>query len=464
MDVENRKESFLQKDSAEHEGYVRAHRSFNRIWKERNSAQPELLEKILDKDNLNRAFKRVKANKGAPGIDGMTIEEALTYFRENQKEFVDRIYRGKYTPSPVRRVEIPKPEGGVRKLGIPTVIDRTLQQAITQQLMPIYEPLFAEGSYGYRPGRDAKQAIQKVKEYAEQGYTFAVSLDLSKYFDTLNHERLLNLLRQEVKDERVIQLIKRYLKSGVMENGVVMETEEGSPQGGNLSPLLANIYLDEFDKEFLRRGIPCVRYADDIVLLAKSKRASERLLESSTRYLEEKLKLTVNREKSRTVSVYAIRNFKVLGFALGRNGGGVFIKVHPKSWKRFRQKLKILSSRRRVQSIKSSLEKIKVYARGWLNYYGIASMKKRIDDINGWLYHRIRMCIWKQWKKPKTKVRNLLKMGVPEDLAYQAGNTRRGYWFATHTVAVNMAMTKERLVRAGFYDLANAYQLVHVNC
>ena len=249
MDAENRKESCLQKDSAEHEGYVRAHRSFNRIWKERNSAQPELLEKILDKDNLNRAFKRVKANKGAPGIDGMTIEEALTYFRENQKEFVNRIYSGKYTPSPVRRVEIPKPEGGVRKLGIPTVIDRTLQQAITQQLIPIYEPLFAEGSYGYRPGRDAKRAIQKVKEYAEQGYTYAVSLDLSKYFDTLNHERLLNLLRQEVKDERVIQLIKRYLRSGVMENGVVMETEEGSPQGGNLSPLLANIYLDEFDKE-----------------------------------------------------------------------------------------------------------------------------------------------------------------------------------------------------------------------
>ena len=293
MDAENRKESCLQKDSAEHEGYVRAHRSFNRIWKEGDSAQPELLEKILDKDNLNRAFKRVKANKGAPGMDGMTIEEAHSYFRENQKEFENRIYRGKYTPSPVRRVEIPKPDGGVRKLGIPTVIDRTLQQAVTQQLMPIYEPLFAEGSYGYRPGRDAKQAIQKVKEYAEQGYTYAVSLDLSKYFDTLNHERLLNLLRQEVKDERVIQLIKRYLKSGVMENGVVIETEEGSPQGGNLSPLLANIYLDEFDKEFLRRGVPCVRYADDIVLLAKSRRASERLLESSIRYLEEKLKLTV---------------------------------------------------------------------------------------------------------------------------------------------------------------------------
>ena len=286
-----------QRDSAEHEGYAKASRSFNRIWKERDSAQPKLLEAILYKDNFNRAYKRVKANKGAPGIDGMTIKEALPYLREHQQELTDRIYRGKYTPSPVRRVEIPKPDGGVRKLGIPTVIDRTLQQAITQQLVPIYEPLFADGSFGYRPGRSAKDAILKVKEYAEKGYTYAVSLDLSKYFDTLNHEILINLLRKTVKDERVVQLIKRYLKSGVMENGVVMETEEGSPQGGNLSPLLANIYLNEFDQEFVKRRVPCIRYADDIVLLAKSKRASERLLESSTKYLEEKLKLTVNREK-----------------------------------------------------------------------------------------------------------------------------------------------------------------------
>ena len=249
MGAENR-ESCSQRDSAEREGYVRAHRSFRRIWKERDSAQPELLEKILDKDNLNRAFKRVKANKGAPGIDGMTVEEAGAYLRKTQKELIGRIKRGKYTPDPVRRVEIPKPDGGIRKLGIPTVKDRIFQQAITQQLMPVYEPLFSENSYGYRPGISAKAAILKVKEYAEQGYTHAVTLDLSKYFDTLNHEMLLNILRRNVKDERVIQWIKRYLKSGVMENGVVMETEEGSPQGGNISPLLANIYLNEFDQEF----------------------------------------------------------------------------------------------------------------------------------------------------------------------------------------------------------------------
>ena len=461
--AENTNSGCSQRDSAEHEGYAKASRSFNRIWKERDSAQPKLLEVILNKDNLNRAYKRVKANKGAAGIDGMTIEEALLYLKEHQQELINRILRGKYTPSPVRRVEIPKPDGGMRKLGIPTVIDRIIQQAITQQLVPIYEPLFAENSFGYRPNRSAKDAIIKVKEYAEQGYTYAVVLDLSKYFDTLNHEILINLLRRNIKDERVVQLIKRYLKSGVMENGVIMETEGGSPQGGNLSPLLANIYLNEFDQEFSKRGVPCIRYADDIVLLAKSKRASERLLESSTRYLEEKLKLTVNREKSRAVSVFAIRNFKFLGFALGRNGSGIYVRVHPKSWKKFKSKLKDLSSRRSVQSIKPSLEKVKVYARGWLNYYGIASMKKNIDDINGWLYHRIRMCIWKQWKRSKTKVKNLIKMGVPEDLAWQAGNSRRGYWFTTHTVAINMAMTKERLISSGFYDLAIAYQSVHVN-
>ena len=462
MDAEN-KESCLQKNSAEHEGYVRAHRSFNRIWKEKDSAQPKLLEKILDRDNLNRAFKRVKANKGAPGIDGITVDEIGAYLRENQKAIIERIYGGKYTPDPVRRVEIPKPDGGVRKLGIPTVKDRIFQQAITQQLMPIYEPLFSDSSYGYRPERNAKDAIVKVKEYAEQGCTHAVALDLSKYFDTLNHERLLNILRRNVKDERVIQWIKRYLKSGVMENGVVMETEEGAPQGGNLSPLLANIYLNEFDQEYQKRGVAVVRYADDIVLLAKSERAAKRLLETSTKYLEGELKLQVNQKKSRVVSVFAIRNFKFLGFTLGKNGKGIYVRVHGKSWKKMKSKLKALSSRRTVQSIRHSLEKIKVYMRGWLNYYGIADMKNRIEELNKWLYHRIRMCIWKQWKEPKTKVRNLLKMGVSEDLACQAGNSRRGYWFVTHTVAINMAMTKERLINSGFYDLATAYQSVHVN-
>lgn len=464
MGAENKEESCLQRDSAEHKGYVRAHRSFNRIWKERDSAEPDLLEKILDRDNLNRAYKRVKANKGAPGVDGMTIDETLTYLREHNHEIVDRIKAGHYTPKPVRRVEIPKPDGGVRKLGIPTVIDRTIQQAMTQQMIPIYEPLFSEDSYGYRPGKSAKDAIRKVKEYAEQGYTHAVSLDLSKYFDTMNHTILLNLLRRDIKDERVIQMVKRYLKSGVMENGVVIETGEGASQGGNLSPLLANVYLNEFDQEYKKRGVPCIRYADDIVLLAKSERAAKRLLETSTKYLEGTLKLKVNQEKSRVVSVFAIRNFKFLGFALGRNGKGIYVRVHAKSWKQFKSTLRELSSRRRCQSIRPSLERIKVYARGWLNYYGIASMKNNLDDLNGWLYHRIRMCIWKQWKLPRTKKRNLIKLGIPEYFACMAANSRKGYWRTSNTSTVNRALSKERLIRSGFYDLAIAYQSMHVNC
>ena len=464
MDAENNKESCSQRDSAEHKGYVRAHRSFNRIWKERDSAEPDLLGKILEKDNLNRAYKRVKANKGAPGVDGMTIEEALPWLREHGRELTDRIRSGKYTPSSVRRVEIPKPDGGVRKLGIPTVSDRIIQQAMTQQLTPVFEPLFSDNSFGYRPGRSAKDAIQRIKEYAEQGYTRAVVLDLSKYFDTLNHTILLNLLRQQVKDERVIQMVKRYLKSGVMENGVVMPTEEGSPQGGNLSPLLANIYLNEFDWEFSRRGVPCIRYADDIVLLAKSERASERLLETSTKYLEETLKLKVNREKSRTVSVFAIRNFKFLGFCFGKNSKGVYIRVHQKSWQKTKDKLRELTSRSKCGSIVRAMERIKVFMRGWLNYYGIADMKRNIESLNGWLYRRIRMCIWKQWKLPKTRKRKLLGLGLPEWAAREGAYSRKAYWRMAGSGVVQRALTKERLIRWGFYDLATAYQSMHVNC
>ena len=462
MDAEN-KESCLQRDSAERKGYVRAHRSFNRIWKERDSAEPDILGKILNKDNLNRAYKRVKANKGAPGVDGMTIEEAFQWLKEHNHELTERIRKGHYTPSPVRRVEIPKPDGGVRKLGIPTVIDRIIQQAMSQQLIPIYEPKFSDGSFGYRPGRSAKDAVQRIEEYAEQGYTKAVVLDLSKYFDTLNHELLVNILRRDVKDERVIQMIKRYLRSGVMENGVVVKTEEGSPQGGNLSPLLANVYLNEFDQEFNKRGVPCIRYADDIVLLAKSERASERLLESSTKYLEGTLKLKVNREKSRTVSVFAIRNFKYLGFCFGKSGKGIYVRVHGKSWKKAKDKLRKLTSRSRCGSIVKTMERIKEYMRGWLNYYSMADMKNNVERLNRWLYRRIRMCIWKQWKLPKTRKRKLMGLGMPEWAACEGAYSRKAYWRMANAGVVKRALTKERLINWGFYDLATAYQSMHVN-
>ena len=287
-----------QRDSAEHEEYAGARSIGGRETGEADGA--DLLERILSRENLNRAYKRVKANKGAPGIDGMTVEDALPWLREHREELLEQIREGKYKPQPVRRKEIPKPDGGIRKLGIPTVVDRIIQQAIAQQLTPIFEPLFSDGSYGYRPGRSAQMAIQKVKEYAEQGYTTAVLIDLSKYFDTLNHELLMNMVREEVHDKRVVELIKRFLKSGVMEDGLHMKTKEGSPQGGPLSPLLANIYLNKFDHEMEGRGVHVIRYADDIVVLARTPRAGERLLESSRRYLEGKLPEESQRETERT--------------------------------------------------------------------------------------------------------------------------------------------------------------------
>ena len=371
-----------QRDSAEHEEYAGAQSADRREPEETDGA--DLLERILSRENLNRAYKRVKANKGAPGIDGMTVEDALPWLREHREELLDQIRNGKYKPQAVRRKEIPKPDGGIRKLGIPTVVDRIIQQAIAQQLTPIYEPLFSDGSYGYRPGRSAQMAIQKVKEYAEQGYTTAVLIDLSKYFDTLNHDLLMNMVREEVHDKRVIELIKRFLKSGVMENGLHIKTEEGSPQGGPLSPL------------------------------PRTPRAGERLLESSRRYLEGKLKLKMNMEKSRVVSVYSKRNFKFLGFALGKGKDGVFIRAHAKSLKKAKRKLKELTSRSQGRNVRVVMHKVKVFMRGWLGYFYVASMRNMMKSWDEWLRRRFRMYIWKQWKLPRTRVKNLLKLGIPE--------------------------------------------------
>jgi len=449
-----------QRDSAEHEEYAGARSADGRETEEADGA--DLLERILDRENLNRAYKRVKANKGAPGIDGMTVEDALPWLREHREELLDKIRSGKYKPQPVRRKEIPKPDGGVRKLGIPTVVDRIIQQAIAQKISPIFEPLFSDGSYGYRPGRSAQMAIQKVKEYAEQGYTTAVLIDLSKYFDTLNHDLLMNMVREEVKDKRVVELVKRFLKSGVMENGLRIRTEEGSPQGGPLSPLLANIYLNKFDQEMEGRGVHVIRYADDIVVLAKSPRAAERLLESSRKHLEGKLKLKMNMEKSKAVSVFSLRNFKFPGFALGKGKGGVFIRTHAKSLKKAKQKLKELTSRSQGRNVRKVMENVKVFIRGWLGYFGIASMKTTMQEWDGWLRRRIRMYIWKQWKKPSARVRNLVKLGMPQWMAYRNGNSRKGYWAVAGSGILTHTITNERLVRAGYYSLSDRYESLHL--
>jgi group II intron reverse transcriptase/maturase len=458
MKAENRK-GCPQRDSAEHEEYAGARSADSRELTETGGA--DLLERILDRNNLNRAYKQVRANHGAPGIDGMTVEDALPWLREHREELLESIRQGKYRPQPVRRKVIPKPDGGERKLGIPTVVDRIIQQAIAQQLVPIYEPLFSDGSYGYRPKRSAQMAIQKVKEYAEQGYTQAVLIDLSKYFDTLNHDLLMNMVREQVHDKRVVELIKRFLKSGIMENGLYIKTQEGSPQGGPLSPLLANIYLDKFDKEMERRGVPVVRYADDIVMLAKSPRAAERLLESSRRYLEGKLKLKMNLEKSRAVSVYAKRNFKFLGFALGKGRNGIFIRVHAKSLKKAKQKLKELTSRSQGRNVRTVMYKVKVYARGWLGHFGIASMRNTLKSWDEWLRRRFRMYIWKQWKVPKARIRNLIKLGISRYYAHKWGYAK-AYWRVAGSPVLTSSITTERLAHAGYLSLSDRYESLHL--
>ena len=464
MKAENRgNEGFLQRESVEHQGYAEARSTDRSEGKERDGAS-DLLEAILDRDNLNRAYKRVKSNHGAAEIDGMSVEEALPWLREHREELLPSIRDGSYEPSPVRRKEIPKPDGGVRKLGIPTVVDRVIQQGIAQKLQNIWEPQFSDSSYGYRPKRSGQQAIEKVKEYAEEGYRYAVSVDLSKYFDTLNHELLMNLLHRKIQDMRVLRIIKKYLKSGVMGNGVVSKTEEGSPQGGPLSPLLANIYLNEFDWEMCGRGVKTVRYADDIVVFAKSKRAAERLMESSRKYLEGKLKLRVNRDKSHIARVNAMKDFKFLGFAYGKGKDGLFIRAHPKALLKAKNRLRAITKRNRGVNVRKVMQEIKVYMTGWLNYYGIASLKTKMREWDEWLRHRIRAYIWKQWKKPKTKRKNLMKLGVPEYYAHMAANSRRGYWFTVNTGVVTRGITNERLTRAGFFELSPAYESIQTAC
>ena len=447
----------LQRDGVEREEYAGVRSTNSRDGEEKDGAN-DLLESILDRENLNQAYKQVNRNHGAPGVDGMTVEMALPWLKEHRDELLQSIKEGQYKPSPVRRVEIPKTDGGIRKLGIPTVIDRIIQQAIAQKLQLIFEPLFSDGSYGYRPRRSAQQAIQKVKNYAKQGYTHAVEIDLSKYFDTLNHELLLNLLRRHIHDKRVIELIKRYLKSGVMENGVVRKTDEGSPQGGPLSPLLANIYLNEFDQKMASRGVRIIRYADDIVVLAKSKRAAKRLLETCGKYLEDKLKLKMNVPKSKVVSVLAIKHFKFLGFCLGKNGKGIYIRAHRETLRKAKRKLRELTRRNQGKNVREIFEKVKVFIRGWLGYYYVADIKRILMSWNEWLRRRLRMYIWKQWKKPRTRVMNLKKLGIPEWQAYQWGNTRLGYWRIAGSAVLSRSITNEKLAKAGYYDFPAHYE------
>ncbi len=418
----------------------------------------KLLEKIVDKNNLNLAYIRVKNNKGSHGIDEMTTEKLLPYLKENGQRIKQEILDGKYRPNPVKRVEIPKPDGGIRLLGIPTVLDRMIQQAMAQIITPIFDKGFSENSYGFRINKNAHQAIRKSKQYIEEKYNWIVDIDLEKYFDMVNHDKLMALVARKIEDKRVLKLIRLYLKSGVMLNGVVVDTKSGCPQGGHLSPLLSNIMLNELDKELEQRGHRFCRYADDCNIYVKSRKAAERVMDGITEYLEKKLKLKVNKNKS------AIRKpweLKFLGFSFYLHSRGSGIRVHPKSVIRLKQKLKNITRRSSGRSMEFRYKKLRELITGWVAYFGIASMKSLAQKLDQWVRRRLRMCYWKQWKKIKTKHDNLVRLGLDTCKAWEFANTRKKYWRISNSWILATTLTNEVLRKLGFLSFTVRYAQIH---
>jgi len=417
------------------------------------------LKQVLSKENMKAAYTRVVENKGAAGIDGMGVDELKPYLQINWQQLTEKLEEGKYKPSPVRRVTIPKPNGGERSLGIPTVLDRMLQQGISQQLTKHYDTTFSEYSYGFRKGRSCHQALDTALWYLNEGYVYVVEIDLEKFFDKVNHDRLMHRLSIDIKDKELLRLIRRYLQSGVMEGGLISRTEEGTPQGGNLSPLLSNIVLDELDKELECRGHRFVRYADDISIFVKSRKAGERVLQSISNWIEKKLKLTVNQEKS---GVKHYTKGGLLGFGFYKDGEGVKSRILGKSYLRFQRKLKRLTKRSWSMSMEDRLTRINQVTIGWLYYFGKAKGKSRIKRLDEWLCRRLRMCIWKQWKLIRTRHRSLMKLGVADNQAYQWANTRKGYWRIAGSPILQSTVTYDRLIQNGYKPLSTMYKDVHL--
>ena len=388
----------------------------------------------------------------------MSVEELGAYLAAHKDEIVRAILDGKYRPNPVLRVEIPKENGKKRPLGIPTAVDRVIQQAIAQVLTPIYEPKFAETSYGFRPKRGAHDALKKSLEYIDDGYKYVVDMDLEKFFDTVNQSKLIQVLSRDIDDGRVISLIHKFLRAGVIVCKKFEETEAGVPQGGPLSPLLANVLLNELDHELESRGHRFVRYADDMLIFCKSKRAAERTLENITPYIENKLFLKVNREK--TVVSY-IRGVKFLGYSFRIAKGGVTaLYVHPKSIAKMKAKIRELTCRSNGWGNDYRKMRLKQYITGWVQYFKLAGMKTRLQEVDEWMRHRIRALIWKQWKKIRTKYKNLRKLGISHSGAYKVANTSKGYWRAVEGIIVKTALTTDRLRQAGYIFFSEYYQKV----
>ncbi len=401
----------------------------------------DIITKILDRDNLNEAFKNVKANKGASGIDDLSIEETAEYIKENKGTIVWQLYHRKYQPQPVRRVEIPKPNGGIRKLGIPIVLDRIIQQAMVQVMAPMFEPYFSKYSYGFRPKRSCQQAILKALEYMNDGYEWIVDIDLEKFFDNVPHDRLLRLVSDVVKDGNVVSLVNKFLKAGVMIDGKYEETTIGAPQGGPLSPLLSNIMLNLLDKELEARNLHFTRYCDDTIILVKSEKAANRVMASITKFIENKLKLKVNMEKTK---VCRPSQLKYLGFGFCKMKKWECIP-HKDSKQKFKRSLKRLTNRSKSISLDKRFEQLNWTIRGWVNYFRISKMKTFLKETDEHLRARIRMIIWKQWKKPKRQIKNLVKCGYSIDEAKGLAYCRKGYMFISHSKILQNAITKEGL-------------------
>jgi group II intron reverse transcriptase/maturase len=417
-----------------------------------------MLEMILSPNNLNRAYKRVKSNKGSGGVDGLGVDKLLSYLQQYKNELIATILNGKYKPNPVRRVEIPKEEGNKRQLGIPTVVDRVIQQAIAQILSPIYEPIFSAFSYGFRPKRSQHHALKQSQAYISEGYKYAVDMDLEKYFDTVNHSKLIEVISKTIKDGRVISLIHKYLNAGVIEKGKFIDTELGVPQGGPLSPLLSNIMLNELDKELESRGHKYVRYADDCMILCKSKRAAQRTFAHIIPFIEDKLYLKVNREKT---VIANIREVKFLGYGFYINKSKGLLRVHPKSIAKMKVKLKYLTSRSNGWGNEKRKVELKQYITGWVNYFKLADMKKLLSQTDNWYRNRLRMIIWKQWKRVRTRFKNLMKLGLSQFQSWLFANTRKGYWRTANSPILQTSITNIRLEKSGYLFFSTHYRSIH---